>query len=449
MSSRRMLIARSSRARMEARATLLMRLSLVLIAFLLNGDFHPNLIPAGHDPNSQQTMGLAFWLVILACSFFLTPILEIEWSAGLYVVFAFFGLAMASAFWAEEVQTSLLKSVAQLIILIGAWRLVLTFPWPEITNCIQLGLFAICALSAATAIFVPSIGVLSDYMHGGQWSGLFSSKQTLGICAAMLLFFSGFQLMHAARFVPYGWISVAVSVLCLLASGSRGGGVVAVTAIAAIYLMSKWRSFARALAFAPFVMGVAATGVIAYLLYTQNRYLVVFGSNLDITERTFIWHHALSFLGRFPWFGAGVNGFWTQDVVRDLFTERYKWFLDNYHSGYIAIIMETGVVGYALFLLANLSFAFRVEELSRSPRVSMSEISFCVGYLFLVFVIDFTETYFLRSTNIAATQIIMVMAFVFARPTTASQASAPDATICLGAQRRRQATRAGALGGMG
>ncbi len=419
MSPRRALIAETMRARMEARATFLIRLSLVLIVFVLNGDFHPDITPGGEGSNFQQYLGLLFWMLVITSSFFVTPRLEIEWSAGLYVILAFFGLAMASAFWSENIQTSLLKSTAQLLVLIGAWRLTLTFPWQDITACMQMGLFAICFLSAGMAIFFPSIGVLSDYMHGGQWSGLFSSKQSLGICAAMLLFFSTFRLMHGAS-SPYSWISIALSVLCLLASGSRGGGALAVAAIGAIYFMRKWRALARALAFAPLIMGFAGAGVIAYLLYTQNRYLVVFGASLDFTERTYIWQHALKFFWDFPWLGAGINGFWTRGVVKDLFLERYSWFLDNYHSGYIAILTETGLVGYLLFLLAYFSFAFRIRDIIDKSLLPQSQMAFCVAYSFLLFVINFTETYFLRSTNILATQSIMILALAFARPVTIS-----------------------------
>ncbi len=441
MRTRRALIAKAMQARMEARASFLIRLSLVLIAFVLNGDFHPDLTPGGEGSNFQQYLGLLFWLVIIGSTFFMTPRYEIEWSAGVYATLAFFGLSMASALWADNIQESILKSAAQLIVLIGAWRLAMALPREEITGCMQIGLFAICLLSAGTAIFSPSIGVVSDYLHGGQWSGLFSSKQTLGICAAMLLFFSAFGLMHGADLL-YGWISIALSILCLLASGSRGGGAVAVAAIGALYLLRKWRYFTRTLAFMPFVLGITGGGVIAYFLHTQNRYLVVFGAPLDFTERTFIWQHALRFFGDFPWFGSGVNGFWTRSIVKELFLERYHWFLDNYHSGYIAILMETGVVGYFLFLLAYVFFAIRVGDLVRSSILPKSETSFAVSYSCLLFVIDFTETYFLRSTNILATLSIMVMAYVFSRPATASRASLSDASRCVDTQRRWRSLRA-------
>jgi exopolysaccharide production protein ExoQ len=428
MSSRRALIAMTLQARVAARATLLIRLSLLAIVFLLNGDFHPDITPGGEGSNFQQYLGLVFWLVIIASSFFARPVLKIEWSVGLYVTLAFFGLAMASALWSDNAQSSLLKAAAQLVVLIGAWRLTATFPWEDVAVCMQLGLFAICLLSAAMAIFVPSVGVMSDYLHNGQWSGLFSSKQTLGVCAAMLLFFSTFRLMNGAGLL-WSWSAIALALLCLLASGSRGGGALAVEAIGAIYLMSKSKAFARALAFAPSLLAVVGGGVIAYLLVTQNRYLVVFGAPLDFTQRTYIWQHALNFFWDSPWFGAGVNGFWTRSVVKELFLERYQWFLDNYHNGYIAIVMETGIAGYTLFLLSYLLFGLRMSDLIRGSVFPPSQTSFGVSYACLLFLLNFTETYFMRSTNILTTHLTMITAFVFARPIPApapSPAKAPS-----------------------
>lgn len=429
------MIASIAQKRMAARAAGCIRFSLPLIAFLLNGNFHPDISLGGADSNSQLVVGLLFWLAVIASTFFLRPILEIEWSFGLYVTFAFFGVAIASGLWSDNAQGSLLKSAAQLVTLIGAWRLALTFPWEEIVAGFQRGLFAVCLLSAAAAIFIPSIGLVHDFMHEGQWCGLFSSKQTLGVCAALLLFFSTSLLLNGAGAL-YSWASIALSVVCVLGAGSRGGGALAVAATSASYFMSKSKGIAHTLAFMPFVMSVAYVGIIAYMLHTQNRYIVVFGQSLDFTSRTFIWQHALRYFWDWPWLGAGVNGFWTKSVVKSLFIERYGWFLDDYHNGYLAIVMETGIVGYALFLLAYLLLAFRINSPEHRAAFSKRQTLFGLSYVCLMFTINLTETFFLRSTNTLTTQLVMVSAFVFARPVAALKASRSNATVKIAPGRR-------------
>jgi O-antigen ligase len=309
----------------------------------------------------------------------------------------------------------MMKSAAMLIVLAGAWRLTLTFPWEELLACVQHGLFFICLLSALMAIFVPGIGLMDDYFHGGQWRGLFWSKQTLGFCSDLLLYLSTFRLMNDRRH-RYSWTGVALAILCLIGSGSRGGAVLAVSAVLATYAMRRWRALGCFLAFIPFILTLVGALLISYLLYTQNRFVVIGGAWLDFTQRTYIWQHALRFFWDAPSFGFGVNGFWTQRNVKDLFLERYQWFLDNYHNGYIAILMETGVVGYILFTIAGLCFALRMNGLVRYGLLPQRQTSFAIIFACLVYIIDFSETYFMRSTNLLTTMLAIVTALAFSRP---------------------------------
>ncbi|GLI92934.1 O-antigen ligase family protein [Methylocystis echinoides] len=415
MSSIRYRRAQAEAERAARWAGALTRLSLILISFLLNGDFHPDLLPGGEGSNFQQYLGLTLWVTIIVATLYLPPLRQMEGSFGIYANWAFYTIAIASAAWSANVESSMMKSAAMLIVLAGAWRLTLTFPWEELLACVQHGLFSICLFSTLMAIFVPSIGVMSDYLHAGQWSGLFASKQTLGFCSDMLLYLSTFRLMNDRR-NRYSWIGVALAILCLIGSGSRGSGVLAVAAVLATYAMRKWRALGCILAFVPFILTLIGALLISYLLYTQNRFVVIGGAWLDFTQRTYIWQHALRFFWDAPWFGFGVNGFWTQRNVKDLFLERYQWFLDNYHSGYIAILMETGLVGYILFAIAGLCFALRMNRLVRGRALPERQTSFAIIFACLLYIIDFTETYFMRSTNLRTTMLAIVTALAFSRP---------------------------------
>ncbi len=391
------------------------RVSFVLITFLLNGDFHPDILPGGEGSNFQQYIGLLLWITIIAASLYLPSLRRMDWSFGLFANWAFYAFIILSAGWSANIESSALKSIAMLIVLIGAWRLTFSLQWSELLACVHHGLFFVCTLSALLAIFVPSIGLMDDYFHGGQWRGLFVSKQTLGFCSDMLLYLSLFHLMKEKRSV-YSWATLALAVLCLAGSGSRGSGALAVVAVLATYAMRKWRTLAYFLAFTPVFLTFLAALLISYLLYTQNRFVVVAEAWLDFTQRTYIWQHALRYFWDAPWFGFGVNGFWTQRDVKDLFVERYQWFLDNYHSGYIAILMETGIVGYALFAIAGSSLALRMTELLSNGLVPQRQTFFTITFVCLLYIIDFTETYFARSTNLRTTLLAIMTAFAFSRP---------------------------------
>lgn len=391
------------------------RISIILISFLLNGDFHPDLVPGGDGSGVQQYLGLALWLIIFVATAYLPPILKIDWSAGLYANLAPYAFAIASSFWSFNPSSSFPKSATMLIVLIAAWRVTVTVSWAEIILWTQHGLVAVCVLSAMVAIFLPGIGVMNDYLHAGQWCGLFSSKQTLGFCGAILVYIAATRLMNGAPAL-YGWSSIFMGAITLLASGSRGAGGLAVASLLAVYAMRSSRTMVIVLAYAPFLMGIAGALLIAYLVQTGNRFIVVFGANLDFTERTFIWQHAIRFFSEAPWFGFGLNGFWTRSDITELYLERYGWLLENFHNGYIAIAVETGVVGFFLFLLGYWFFAARIRIIAQNRYLNEPDVAFCVSFVCMMFFIDFTETFFLRSTNFRATMLTMITALAFSRP---------------------------------
>jgi exopolysaccharide production protein ExoQ len=435
--SRRALLAAASRETASSWAMKAIRISVFLIAVLLNGDFHPQLLPGGEGSTAQQYIGLLCWLVIIAASFFAPQKYLVDWTFGLYVNLLFLALAIASFLWSENIAASAPKCVALFVVLLGAWRLTLMLEWEEIVISTHDGLFWVGVASIIIALAIPSIGLQATWQHSGQWNGVFVSKQTLGVCGAVQLFQASYLLMNGDRRL-YHWLSAGVAIACVLGSGSRGGGALAIAALVSLYIMRVSPAFARAMAFVPLVMAFLAALLIADLLYTQNRYLVVFGAALDFTERTFIWQHALRYIGSHFWLGFGLNGFWTLDWVKGLYLERYSWFLDNYHNGYINVFVETGVIGYALFLLGYFLFGLRTNEIVRRSYFPERQISFGLAYTFLLFQINFTEAFFLRSTNFRATMLTMIVAFTFTKP-----ATMPNSAIGPAGTRRATRTRFG------
>ena len=77
--------------------------------------------------------------------------------------------------------------------------------------------------------------------------------------------------------------------------------------------------------------------------------------------------------------------------------------LDNFHNGYIAVLMETGAIGLALFGLIYLFSGTKVLWLLANRVMSRPHYNLLVCFMSLIFLINFTETFFLGSTNLFAT----------------------------------------------
>jgi O-antigen ligase len=410
------------------------RTAIVLATFFSNGNFQDKIIPDSANSNLQQYVTIAMWMAILVVSYFRRSLLRIDWGVGLFSALAFYGFALASIAWSSNPAESASKGVAMCIVIFGAYRLVRTTNFDEIIECVILGLLLLNVASIFLSLFVPDIGILTDWQHAGQWNGIFFSKQTLGICGALLLFFAACRLLTSPRRGYYSAVAAA-AIICVVESGSRGGGAVSIIAVACIYLTGVSTRFAKALAFAPLIMCLFGVALVAYFVVTGNEYLVIFDNDIDFTERTFIWQHALGYFKDAPLFGHGLNGFWTIKDVKDVFIAKHGWFLDNYHDGYIAIVMETGVIGMCVFMFGYLLYALRLwKEIDRRGALDRN-VALTLVYTCVIFFIDFTETFFLRSTNIVSsllvTSIFIAFAHARAAPARLVRASAKPAAGAL------------------
>jgi len=66
--------------------------------------------------------------------------------------------------------------------------------------------------------------------------------------------------------------------------------------------------------------------------------------------------------------GFGLNGFWTDSNIYYQYQRLHGWVLDNYHSGYIAIIVETGIIGFILFTVLSFDIFVKINFLMKTVK---------------------------------------------------------------------------------
>ena len=358
----------------------------------------------------QQAIALLMWGVVIYASAFVRPRLRLELNPDLIALVAFYGLAAISVLWTALSAAATMKGAALAMTTFGAFCLVTRIDLDEIVGATALGLFILVAASAFSAVFVPDIGVDHSWMHNGQWQGIYESKQTLGFISAYLMFFSCYRKMTGQ-----GWTVFLVTFLlaftCVMASESRGAGAVALAAVA-LLATSLWSiRCMRIYAVLPFVMCILAALLILYFYVTGYDSIHLGDSTIDLTERTFIWQYAISHFDSAPLLGFGINGFWTISSIYDYFEQNHGWVLDNYHSGYIAILMETGFLGYVLFAASVFLFSNKILYLISARSIDRFHCALIIGFVVLTFQTNFTETMFLRSTMFTS---VLLVAFFFA-----------------------------------
>ncbi|WFU69923.1 MULTISPECIES: O-antigen ligase family protein [unclassified Bradyrhizobium] len=402
---------RSASVEKLARTAILGSITVNVVASM--GNFNTALLPEQLG-NLQQAIAILMWAVLIYASAFVRPRLRLQLNPDLIVLVAFYGLAVVSVSWSSLNAAAFMKSAALAMTTFGAFCLITRIEIDEIVGATVLGLFISVAASAFFAIAVPDIGIDHTWMHEGQWQGIYESKQTLGFVGAYLMFFSCYRKMTGQ-----GWISFLVVFLlasiCVLASESRGAGAVALAACA-LLLTSMWSvRCMKIYAVLPFVMCVLAGFLILYFYVTGYDAIHIGDANIDFTERTFIWQYAISHLDNAPLLGFGINGFWTVPSLYDYFEQNHGWVLDNYHSGYIAILIETGFLGYALFATSVFLFSTKILHLISTRSIDRSHCALIIGFVVLSFQSNFTETMFLRSTMFTSV-LLLALFFATCRP---------------------------------
>lgn len=389
----------------DAAALRIIRWATVANVVASTSAFHESLLPPGFSP-LQQYASIALWLLITVAAMFVRPRLAWRPSTDTFAVLAFYGFAVLSVLWTDLSLPSLMKAAALLITSIGAYFLASRLALEDIIAEMNKGLLVLTVASVLIVIFVPSIGVDESWSHEGNWQGVFASKQALGITGAIFMFFSAYLWLVRGGRLQFA-VSFGAAAACAIGSESRGGGALALVACACVYAAGRSPHIARTLAFVPMAIAIFATGLISYLYATGADAFEVFGARIDLTERTFIWQHALAHFDERPIFGFGINGFWTSKEIYLEYLRAHGWVLDNFHSGYVAILTETGLVGYALFMLCTLLFGLRMSTSIDNRTMRRSRIVALIGFMVLIYMIDLTETIFLRSTSFTATLILV------------------------------------------
>ena len=404
----------------EQAADLWMRCTVTLIVAVSISNFSPSLVPPSLAMG-QQVLTLVAWLICIAASYAVPARMRIGSGTEIAALCAFYVLACCSVLWANQSSSSLMKSAALVITSFAAFRVAAAMSVESIVACAVHAYLIICGASLAVIIAIPSIGIDQTWMHEGYWQGVFESKQALGATTAMLIVLSFHRWMVGAIGTRQWLFLFALSGVINFMSGSRDSLGLAALGCGALFAAARSPRATRVLCFAPMGFFVLACLVLGFLWTTGDPFIPIFGTKVDLTERVLIWAYALSHFGDAPLFGFGLDGFWSNSEVLDAFSRQHGWVLDNYHDGFLAVLMETGMVGMALFAAATFLFGLKAQWLARPGRMNPADHRLMVVFVTTLFFANLTETYFLRSTNGLTTLTLVFMALVGQRHNSAAR----------------------------
>jgi exopolysaccharide production protein ExoQ len=306
----------------------------------------------------------AIALILVARNFskFTVP-LHIKW------LLAYLALAGMSVVWAFKPDISFVRYVSQVMIVMS---IVLPAMLAARSTDMMYGLFLCYALaSILNALFVLNQDPLVIEGTVVGYPGYFAFKGTLGECAAIAFILSLREILNAGARRVLAVTILVIDIWLMLVSESKGAlGMAFIApflALLTLIVTKKARISPATVVLSAlfcFVVFSAATG------FTMNRLSYYIYNNYTFSARTVIWDFAESEIARRPFFGWGFQSFWLAGTDAPSIVDAGGWVrnMPSAHSGYLDIKLETGYVGYLIFLcflVATLHAIGRVADRDR------------------------------------------------------------------------------------
>lgn len=385
------------------------RAAIVLALVLSSGRYGTLLGGEGQGFDAPQVLLMALYALGLV-SVVVRPIGSLQLirrSLPLWLLVLF---ALLSAFWSGDMPLTAVRGLGLLGAALFGIYIANRFDVREIERILLWSFACIVLLNIAVALVLPGHGVMKGW-HAGSWQGLYSQKNHLGrisVLATLAFLLLG---VRQARYFPRKVLYLAYGFLALftLYKANSATGLVVLAGVATILLIvALVRKGRRAfmlmglgLISALFWIGVDTPSVVDVPIESLGR-------DATLSGRTEVWAAAMDMLALRPVVGYGFGGFWTGwDGPAGYVWAKASWTPADSHNGYLDTLLDLGVVGLILVILAVCSCIYLILAGGLEERSGMEWWILAFMLYFLAY--NITESSLLRPTNIL--WILFVMSY--------------------------------------
>ena len=323
--------------------------------------FLPFIPEGGHE----RVENILFWPVMagLALTLVFMNRARIDYrffrSLPVLSLIAYLLFAATSVTWAYSPELSFSRLLLQVILFIVivvpcALPIQARYTIPGVHLCYALAL----AVSAVYVLTIPA----SPIGH----SGYFTHKQELGLLGVVGIILSSHELLHPGWRRLAGLIAMGLGFWLTIESQSKSPLVLALVAIpcsALILLLCKKTRLTPAY--------IVAAVVVASMFMTspiEKMGYRLYG-DATLTGRTPIWGFIDYQISQKPWLGWGFHSYWFVPNSPHNAAPGYIRDMPSSHSGYLELRLETGRIGYWIFLVFIYSSLHVLERVRRIDPV--------------------------------------------------------------------------------
>jgi exopolysaccharide production protein ExoQ len=276
--------------------------------------------------------------------------------------------------------------------------MVARYPMEVTIDRLGVACVMMAVISAVISVALPSIGSIT-VTHPGSWNGVFPHKNSLGALTiiANIVYGWKFWKLRTHR-VRHGLIIVFLFLVCVMSQSKTSllASLLAVMAYPTITLL-RVPGLLRLWLFFIFGAGAILGASILGLFWTEI--LTGLGRDPTLTGRVPLWSLLLTFAAKHPLLGYGYSAFWLQwNPDADYVWKVVQWAAPEGHNAYIDMLLQLGIVGFALSSYTLLWVVQRSLRDSIGDRASWS--CFILVFSFSFLLTNMSETLLYRGGDI-------------------------------------------------
>jgi O-antigen ligase len=257
----------------------------------------------------------AFYYPVYACGIGLSVLAwrrlaDSAWRTLLLL--ALIGLALLSAMWSIDPDTTIRRFVALLATTLCAYAMAARFSWRRLTEVIATAFVVLMIACYLMGILFPHLGRMTD-LFPGAWRGVWVEKNNLGSTMAIGFIASVAAALHNPSRSRW-WAGAAVLMLGLLILSTSKTSLVSIVigsaAIFAIWLARRGPVTGVVVIWAGTTMML---GLATVVLVDPALLFSLLGKDATFTGRTFIWDGIMREIRTRPYTGFGYGAVWSNE----------------------------------------------------------------------------------------------------------------------------------------
>lgn len=319
----------------------------------------------------------------------------------------------ASILWSDYSFTSFKRYIK----VVGSLTMVLVIltdaqPYTALRTVLRTCLYLHLPLSIVCIKYFRTIGIEYSYLGTSHfWQGIATSKNTMGQVAMLGVAYFAWDLVQNWKIRGWRHLNTLYLLLSIyLLKGSNHGvskTSILVALLAASILFILYLNRERPAALHRFTR-LALFGGMSLVVFIVTHSIVafdddsflgtivkLFGRDITLTDRLYIWQDVYRAASGNPLFGVGYGGFWIGRQA-NIPWNTHTWILGQAHSGYVDTYLQLGIAGWVI--LTGIILA-TYRRLVAALTTDFNFAAWRLTLFLVVLFVNITETTLLRGDH--------------------------------------------------